>query len=193
MSRRTRFKLVFGALVLALLALSASYLVENPGIDFTEVKVENVDVRVADAEVVMDGFSFSKTDDEASRWRLDAKRAKLKKKSRIAKLEDLEAVYESGKGTVLTLTADRGIFNTETRAMRLSSVRRDIKVSSNDGYDMFLKDVEWDDEQGELKTEDKVVIQGERLFLEGGGMVADANMEEIRIVDGVRTVFSMVH
>jgi len=193
MSGRTRFKLTFGAIVLALLALSASYLARNPGINFADVKVDKVDVKVADAEVVMDGFSFSKTDEGATGWRLDAKKAELHKESGLAKLEDLEAVYESGNGTVLTLTADRGEFNTETRAMRLARVDKDIKLSSSEGYDMYLKDLEWDDKLRELKTKDPVVIKGDRLKLEGGGMVADADMEEIRIVDGVRTVFDIVH
>jgi len=192
MSGRTRFKLAFGAVVLALLAASGVYLSENPGINFADVKADNVDVKIADAEVVMDGFSFSKTEDGATGWRLDAKKAELHKESGLAKLEDLQAVYQSGNGRVLTLTADKGEFNTETRAMRLERVDKDVKLSSSDGYSMFLKDVEWDNKLRQLKTTGRVTIEGESLKLEGGGMVADADMEEIRIVDGVRTVFNMV-
>jgi LPS export ABC transporter protein LptC len=191
MSRRDRFKVVFGVIVLALIIASAAFLFENPGINMADIKVSNVDVKVADAEVVMDGFSFSKTDDDSARWRLDARRAELKKDTGMARLEDLEAVFESDNGTVLTLTADRGEFDTATNSMRLSRVDNDIKVSSNEGYDMYLKDLEWDESVRELSTDNGVVIEGERGRLEGGGMVAKADMEEIRIVNGVRTTFNM--
>lgn len=184
-----RFKLILGLSILALVATSVAYLVENPGKKSVPSPVKAVDVE--QAEVVIDGFNFSRSDVEGAEWSLKARKAEVSKKTGVARLHDLEAVINAGNGTVLTLTAEQGVFDTGTKSMRLMGGGKDVSLTSNRGYEMGLEDVSWDDTSRELSTRNRVTIDSKNIKLEGRGMVAKADLQEVRIVDGVRTVFRM--
>lgn len=184
-----RFKLMLGLSILALVATSVAYLVENPGKKSAPAPVKAVDVE--QAEVVIDGFNFSRSDVEGAEWSLKARKAEVSKKTGVARLHDLEAVINAGNGTVLTLTAEQGVFDTGTKSMQLMGGEKDVLLTSNRGYEMGLEDVSWDDVSRELTTRNRVTIDSKNIKLEGKGMVAKADLQEVRIVDGVRTVFRM--
>lgn len=183
-----RLKAFLGLGVLALVALSMSYLLQNPGRKFVPAPVKEVDVE--QAEVVIDGFSFSKTEDDDSTWELNARKAEVSKDTGIARLMDMDAVITTAGGTVLNLTAKQGVFDTQTRQMELSGGGEDVTLTSNNGYEIRFKDVSWDNSARELSTDGLVTMDGENVRIEGKGMVARTDLQEVRIVDGVKTVFS---
>lgn len=182
-----RFKLFLGLSVLALVVASGAFLVENPGRKSVPPPVKAVDVE--QAEVVIDGFDFSSSEMDGAEWSLTAVKAEVSKETGVARLHDLEAVINAKDGTVLTLKAQDGTFDTVSKAMELKGGDKDIAITSNRGYEMSFRDLRWDDNTRELSTDNRVTIDGKNMSLEGKGMVARADMQEVRIIDGVKTVF----
>jgi LPS export ABC transporter protein LptC len=184
-----RLKLFLGLCVFVLVAASAAFLTVNPGKKPPPAPpVKAVDVE--QAEVVIDGFNFSKTEDDSSAWELFAKRAEVSKKTGMARLKDLDAVIRAKDGLVFNLKAENGEFDTATKKMRLTGGDKGVTVRSSNGYRMSLRDVRWDNDAKELSTDGRVTIDGSNIRIEGKGMVARTDRQEVRIVDGVRTVFT---
>lgn len=183
-----RLKVFLGLGVVALVAVSMSYLLQNPGRKLMPAPIKQVDVE--QAEVVIDGFNFSKTEDDDSRWELNARKAEVSKETGVANLEDMDATFTTSAGAVWSLTAEKGVFDTQTKRMELSGKKKGVTVTSDNGYEMKLKDVRWDNESKELSTDDEVTIDGENMRIEGKGMVARTDVQQVRIVDGVKTIFS---
>jgi len=186
-----RLKLFLGLCVFVLVAASAAFLTVNPGKKSSPAPVKAVDVE--QAEVVINGFNFSKTEGDNSTWELFAKRAEVRKDTGLAKLEDLDAVIRAKDGSVFKLKADSGEFDTGTKKMMLTGGDKGVVVSSSNGYRMTLSDVRWDNDSKELSTDGRVTIDGNNMRIEGKGMVARTDLQEVRIVDGVKTVFTPSH
>lgn len=186
MSNAGRFKLVLGLAVLVLVATSVGYLVINPGRGPAPPPIKPVDVE--QAEVVIDGFNFARSEGADSDWRLTAKQAVVSKQSGMATLTGLTAIIGTGTGREVTLTAESGSFDTNTNAVELSG-GDGVKLSTDDGYVMRFEDLRWDDSSKELTTDKSVRIDGRNIEMVGKGMVARADLQEVRITDGVRTVF----
>lgn len=140
--------------------------------------------------MVIDGFHFAKSDSEKVKWELNARRAEVEKENGTAKLHDLEAVFNGKDGMVLTLKADEGLFDNETRGVRLKSRDKDITMTSKNGYRVSAEDIRWDDGKKELSTDNRVLLTGKDIKIEGKGMVAKSDLQQIRITNGVKTTFT---
>jgi len=175
-------------LMLGLVGSGAAFLATGSGkkpMRQEQKKVVNVD----QAEVVVDGFRYSRTEEGRGGWEVRAKKAEMKNYSGRAKLDDLDAVFRSKDGTVFTMSAGEGTFDKNTKDVNLSGKDGDIKIKSSNGYDMTVKDVHWDDKKKQLTTDDKVTIKGSHMSIEGKGLVAGTDLQEVRITNGVKTVF----
>lgn len=144
------------------------------------------------AEVIIEQFHFANNDSDNLSWEISAARAEMRKDLGTALLNDLDAVFNGRDGMVLTLRADTGTFDEETRAITLASGESPVTITASNGYMMSAEDLSWDDEKKELSTDKEVSIKGSGMDIEGRGMVARADLQEVRITDGVRTVFRNV-
>lgn len=188
MKHAVRAKLFLAATILALVVASIVYLVDNPSLKRAPAPAKRV--KLDQAEVVMDGFHFAKNEGDKENWELTAKKAEMKKDSGLAELSDLDAVFCSKDGTKLKLKADTGLFNTNTKAVKLKSKGQDVVITSDNGYRMSSKSLDWNADKKELSTNDVVTLRGKGVRIEGKGMVANSDLQEVKINNGVKTVFS---
>ncbi len=190
MKHASRAKYLLALVMLALVIVSAVYLAGTPG-PKKKPKTPITEVKVDQSEVVIDGFRYAKNDTEtAENWQLVAKTAHMKKDTGISRLQDLEAVFNGKDGLVLTLTADQGFFNSGTKGIKVLGQDKDVLIRSNNGYTMTAKDLSWDSAKKELTTPGNVVLFGKDIKIEGKGMVARSDLQEVRITNGVRTEFT---
>jgi len=68
----------------------------------------------------------------------------------------------------MTVTADSGSYNTETKDLKIEG---NIKAKTKD-YDIVTKKLHWDAVKGLLVTDDKVTILGSRFYVEGDDLTA---------------------
>lgn len=191
MKYAVRAKILLAITIFALLSVSAAFLIDNPGLISSAPRAAKPQVRLDQAEVVIDGFKFAKNDGMGENWELTARTAKMKKDTGKANLTDLEAVYNAKDGVVLKLTADNGTYDSKSKRMEAAGKDRDnVVVTSNNGYRMTSPTLAWDGVKHELSTKDNVTLSGSNIKIEGKGMVARSDLQEVRITDGVKTTFT---
>ncbi len=170
-----------------MVAASVIYLVDSPGMKRPVAPAK--ELKTDQAEVVIDGFHFAKSETEKVSWELSAKKAEVGKDTGKAKLQELQAVFNGRNGMVLNLLADEGVFDTNSKDVRLTRKNNDVTVTSNNGYRICAKDLCWDNGKKELSTQNGVTINGDNMKTEGKGLVARSDLQEVRILHGVRTEF----
>jgi len=188
MARARNARFFLGLVIFSLVAVSIAYLVESPRAKRTKPPAKQV--KIDQAEVTIDGFRFANTENEVLSWQLNAAKAEMKKDTGMAKLHDLEAVFNGKDGMVVKLKADEGAFDTGTKAIRLSRADKDITITSNNGCTIAVRELNWDNNKRELSTNDKVTIDSKNLRIEGRGLVARSDLQEVRINNGVKTTFT---
>ena len=189
MKGAVRAKVFLGSVILALISLSVIYLIDNPGMKRPVSPVKK-DVKTDQTEVLVDGFRYSKRVDDKSNWELIARKAAMKKDTGKARLEDLDATFNEKDGTVITLKADRGTFDSNAKTATVMKKDNVVRVTSNKGYTLTANELNWDGEKKELETDDRVTLTGKNIKVEGRGMKARIDLQEVRITDGVKTTFT---
>ncbi len=191
MKYAVRAKILLAVTVFALLSVSAALLIYNPGFLMSAPSAAKPDVRLDQGDVVINGFKFAKNDGIGANWALTARTAKMKNDTGKANLTDLEAVYNAKGGVVLKLTADNGTYDSKLKRMNAAGKDNDkVVVTSSNGYRMTSPTLAWDGIKQELSTKDNVTLSGKNIKIEGKGMVARSDLQEVTITNGVKTTFT---
>jgi len=116
-------------------------------------------------------------------WVLWAKRADMTRDGNEALLSGVEMKLES-RGMIVS--ADKGLYNMETRQISVDGVLR----ASNDSFILTTSRARIDGSKGSFDTEGDVKIQGKKFELEGKGMQAENNQHKVRILKDVKATFN---
>lgn len=116
-------------------------------------------------------------------WVLWAKRADLTKDGKEALLTGVEVKLES-QG--MTISADKGLYNMETRQISVEGVLR----ASNNNYVFTTSQARIDGSKGNFATAEDVTIDGKKFELKGKGMQAENNQHKVRILKDVKATFN---
>jgi len=181
-------KFFLGSVIAALVTASAIYLAESPRPKSTHLSAK--DIKIDQAEVTIDGFRFANTESDKLSWELKAAKAYVAKDTGSARLHGLQAVFNGRDGLVLTLKSDEGVFDNNTKAVTLKKDENDVIVTSSNGCRMLTEDLKWDNAGKVLSTDKSVRIDCKNFKIEGRGMSARADLQQVRITNGVKTVFS---
>jgi LPS export ABC transporter protein LptC len=191
MKTATRAKMFIAVSITCLIAASVVFLAGTPGLKRPAPPTK--EVKMDKAEVSIDGFRFSNTEKDKGNWDVVAKRADIRKDTGVARLKDLQAVFTGENGSVLSLESGEGTFNTNSKDVELFPEDKNIKITSSSGYVMHAENLNWDNDKKELRTEDKVTLCGKNIKIEGKGLVARSDLQEVKITNGVKTVFTQSH
>jgi len=191
MKTATRAKFFIAISVTCLIAASIVFLAGTPGLKRPAPPTK--EVKMDKAEVSIEGFRFSNSEKNKGNWEVVAKRADIRKDTGDANLEDIQAVFTGENGTVLTLESVEGMFNSNSKDVKLYPKDKNIKITTNNGYVMHAENLNWNNDKKELRTDDKVTLSGKNIKIEGKGLVARSDLQEVRITNGVKTVFTQSH
>lgn len=114
-------------------------------------------------------------------WSIMAKRADFTKDEKSAKMS---SIVIDVKKENLTINAERGVFDLETRDLKLE----DNIVLKSRGYEVTLKDLSWNPARGLLTSDQKIALRGNRFSIEGYGLSATEE-QKLRLHKNVRAVF----
>jgi|SRR5579884_1459554 len=130
-------------------------------------------------------FTFMHSKGGAVQWHVQAQRAHMVEAEHRAVLEDVEVTLYGAKGWELKLKGDEGTIDTGTKNFTL--VRRDgtIPVELQNGYTIYTNHLMWQEERGEVSTNDPVTIVGQGIQVKGRGLIGKLESEEFKILDDV--------
>lgn len=114
-------------------------------------------------------------------WSIMAKRADFTKDEKSAKMS---SIVIDVKKENLTINAERGVFDLETKDLKLE----DNIVLKSKGYEVILKDLSWNPARGLLTSDQKIALRGNRFSIEGYGLSA-TEKQKLRLHKNVRAVF----
>ncbi len=191
MKTTTRAKFFIAVSITCLIAASIVFLAGTPGLKRPAPPTK--EVKMDKAEVSIEGFRLSNTEKDKGNWDVVAKRADIRKDTGDANLKDLQAVFTGENGTILNLESDEGIYNTNSKDVKLYPKDKDVKITTNNGYVMHAENLNWNNDKKELRTEDNVKLSSKNIKIEGKGLVARSDLQEVRITNGVKTVFTQSH
>ncbi len=114
-------------------------------------------------------------------WSLMAKRADF---SRDEKLVMLNSIVIDIKQKNMNLSAEKGIFDLETKNLKLE----DNIILKSDSYKVALKDLSWNPVKGILTSGQNIELKGNRFDIEANGLSATEE-QKLRLHRNVRAIF----
>jgi LPS export ABC transporter protein LptC len=145
-------------------------------------KANKLDVHLKGSSF-FEGIRIVQKKDGVQTWVLTAKRADISKKGDEADLTDIK-VDVKNKG--VTIYADKGLYNMDTRKM---SIVGPI-TAKNEEYSITTGHVQIDGSAGLLTTNEDVHIKGKKFVLQGKGMEIKNNEKKVRILKDVKATFN---
>lgn len=115
-------------------------------------------------------------------WVLTARRADISENGEQARLADIELSIEN-RG--VTVYADSGLYN-----MADKSVAIEGKITAKGStYAITSERIAYDSATGDLKTDSRVKIEGNKYSVQGKGMNMNNTEQKVRILKDVKAIF----
>lgn len=159
--------------------LYINYLLSTP-ITIEDIKVD------ADAALKLNFLEQVSKKNGRTEWELKASSATLSKSQEKAVLEDVNVVFHTKDGDVVTLTSDRGILMTQTHDI---TFLKNVKVHYQ-GYTLTSETLQYDKKPHIIHTDSRVRIEDGESVIEGDSMVTDLNESRTVFKGNVKGRFS---
>ena len=132
---------------------------------------------------VIENFSLSSSDSGSVKWKMKAKAAQVFELKKKAHAQDvyLETFDNDGKKTTLTCT--RAVINTDTYFLEAEG---SVKVKAPNNMEVHTEKLFWDEKKQIFYTDAAVAVYKEGAVLRGIGLESDREMNNLRILKGVR-------
>lgn len=138
----------------------------------------------ADIDLALDNLHYTETQDGQKRWTLSSDRAEYMRDSSLVRLTPVQLVfYDAGSFGELTLTADHGELQEDTRQV---DVRGNVMITAGDGEQLTTESLRYDEQQRELTTPASIHYRAPRMELTGVGLLIDLEKDVLLVKNDVR-------
>lgn len=142
---------------------------------------ENIDLALED-------LHYTQNEEGQRRWTLDADKAEYQRDSSLAKLEAVKLMfYEAGQFGDLTLQADHGQLEQETRQV---DVWGNVVLTTERGEQLFTRRLHYSDKTRQLSTDDPIRFLSLQLELTGTGLQIDIDQGRMLVKNNVWMLLS---
>jgi len=133
--------------------------------------------------MLFEGFRMTSTRDAAVEWEFAARSAQIYEKIHLAKAQDIKMIYWQKGKAVSTLTAHRGIINTENNDMR---AEEQVEMISAEGVRLTTERLDWNHQLQRLRTDLPVRVERRNSVLTGVGLEADSELKHVNVLADVK-------
>ena len=119
-------------------------------------------------------------------WELTAKVARKYIDKPLIELDDLKGLYKPKPDTVIEFTGTRGSMDTEKESGRVDNVQ----VFYRGEYTLKSPYMDFDFKNGITATKDAVDIKGEKIDMQGVGLLANTAEETLRLLSDVAGIIT---
>ncbi len=142
---------------------------------------------VLDADIKVNRVNLRELDGERVVWELTAKEGRYVRGEGTVFLKEVELIFYSRSGETYTLTAREGRYDERYGNVRLTG---DVVGTSSDGYRVLTDSLLYRAREGLIETDDKVVVKGPDMVIEGVGLQIDIDRSLFTMKGRVRTSIS---
>ena len=150
----------------------------------TQAVLENSTPNAKSPDAVIEKFHLVSTVQGEKKWELYSTKALLYQNQKQAYADDLYAEYYKKNKLVSTLTAAKGLINTETNE---TLVEGHVELLTENGSKMETEKLSWNPDTDEIKTENRVHVYKGMDDITAVGMVADTQLNNVRFMRDVNT------
>ena len=137
-----------------------------------------------EADLKIDRFQLTESDKGKVLWRLEADSARLFEEAKETRLEGIHLLMYQEERPALDVSGNNGLLNMDTHNISLAG---GVRACSPEGLCLTTESLRWMQHERELSTNDPVRIERPNLKIEGRGLVANLDLERIRILGRVTT------
>jgi len=135
-------------------------------------------------DAYLEGFHLVSSVRGSKQWELYAQSAKMYQKNKEAYAEQIYVEYFRNGRIVSTLTADRGVINTQSND---TFAEGHVELITENGAKLETSKLQWDSKNQSIHTGERVHIYKGLDDITALGMSADARLDTIRFMKDVRT------
>jgi LPS export ABC transporter protein LptC len=135
-------------------------------------------------DALIEGFRLVSSLRGVKQWELYARQARLYQEAKKAFADDIYVQYFQKGKIVSTLTADKGVIQTETQD---TSAEGHVELIAENGVKLSTDRLKWVSQSETITTESRVHILKGMDDITATGMEADARLNNIRFKKDVRT------
>jgi len=158
--------------VLALGIIIWRHLQQQSPLDVLEALPEQIDLS-------LEKLHYTQNEEGKRSWTLDADKAEYRREDGLARLDAVHLVlYQAGRFGEVTLTAEHGILQQEKQQVE---VWGNVEVVTAKGDRLYTERLQYDGQQRELTTKEKVRVLNPRMELTGIGLWADLELGRLRL------------
>jgi LPS export ABC transporter protein LptC len=135
----------------------------------------------------MHGFKFVQTEKERVSWRMTARSADLYE-NKEAMVKHIEIVFFGSDNRETVLRGESATVDTLSGNAVIRRGARDVRIVTSMGYLLTTDSLSWDAGERIVKTKAPFKLLGNEVYLEGEGLIANAEMGSIEVRHRVKAV-----
>ncbi len=148
-----------------------------------EKKANIIKILPNEADVRISDFVFTEVGQDDIRWEVKAKSAQYQKKQNLALFDQVQIKLTTKEGKVFIMTGDKGEMMTDKKDVE---IKGHVVITSDTG-DKFSTDyLRYSDAQKKIYTDAPVVMEGNRMKIQGVGLSIFMNKGELTLSSGVK-------
>lgn len=148
-----------------------------------EKKANILKILPNEADVRISDFVFTEVGQDDIRWEVKAKSAQYQKKQNLALFDQVQIKLTTKEGKVFIMTGDKGEMLTDKKDVE---IKGHVVITSDTG-DKFSTDyLRYSDVQKKIYTDAPVVMEGNRMKIQGVGLSIFMNKGELILSSGVK-------
>jgi LPS export ABC transporter protein LptC len=132
---------------------------------------------------ILEGFEMTSIRGVSPEWTFQARRAEIFERLHLAKAVEISVAYLKKAEKISWLRADFGSIQTETHRMQ---VEGHVVMISKDGVVLETESLQWEPDSKKIVTKAPVLVRRGQSVLTGEGLVANTDLEDIRILKNVK-------
>lgn len=137
-------------------------------------------------DILVEGLTFSEWEEARLSWSMDAESGRYYHKQEEASFEDVAATFFPADGGKMKLWAKSVDYDLQSRVLK---ARDSVRGESDQGYDFETSSLVYEGATREVRTDDKVTLEKDRLTIQGTGMKGSLTNHTFRLLSDVRAVF----
>lgn len=161
------------------------YFVKNFSTKGVEIKLKDKDINIA-ADLELKQIHVIEKKKSKKEWELEADLTEIFNTEQTTLLKHVKLKFFPENRKVVTVVANEGKFNNETKNMEVSG---DVVVSSEEGYSLKTNSLKWTSSKKIIETDDPVEISKEGLNIKGKGLFSALDENRLEIKNNVKAVF----
>ena len=137
-------------------------------------------------DIFVEGLSFSEWEEDRLNWSMEAESGRYHHNKETASFDQVAATFFPAAGGKMRLRAKSVEYDLQTRVL---AARDSVRGKSDQGYDFATESLVYEGATREVRTDDKVTLEKDRLTIQGTGMKGSLMDHTFRLLSHVRAVF----